>query len=342
MRSRHRRYRRADTTPGTTVHRPASPLPPEPPEVAPDRRAGLGGLDDLVVPFLQWGARRAAHAAEGPLRVAARWEERVAHGRAYRWLRRRARVVLLVTTLIAFTGSAVHLQRYPRLQEERRAAAEAAREQTIRPVGQPRGDALAGGGQITGPIVGARVEDHVEARRAVLLAAPADDERYAVVSFDGYLTAEEALAALPDGVEVLEAQVRIPDVNAVPLQTEVVAGDLVGSVARVLEQERTVLLEEIAGLREYVESGSVTDEAFLEAFQADLDRAVAVRNLLDSGAGTVFALVVRAEVADLRVLDGHGEVRLVDLAPGETDLASSVFFGLRPEDVDRVTYGAVA
>lgn len=293
----------------------------------------LARLDDRVVPVLQRGARRTAAVLGAPFRALLRLEDRFAPGPVRVLLRFRQFLVLLAA-LVLFGGSYVHLQRYPELR------AAQARGGGATPASQAEGSPSPGVALIAvGPTVDADVAAYVRDRRAALVAADEADERTAVVSFAGYLTAEEVSGRLGDGVEVVQVQIRVPAAEQQPVAVAV-DGALAASVRGAVELERERIAEEEKALRELLESGSVEEEDFEEVYRADLDRLAAAREVIDTGAGTVFAAVVRAPVADLRALAEREGVRLVDLAPTEADPAAATFYGLLPEDRERTTFGA--
>lgn len=310
-------------------------LPTTPP--AASDRSGLERLDAAVVPRLQSGAHAAARTAGAPLRSISRAEDAVAGGLVRWWVRHR-QLVLLAATVLAVLGSAVHFARYPEVRQaeaDRRAAAE---RQTVSEPGVPSGSpgALAGGAQATGPVIGADVSSYIEERHEDLAELPAGERRLAVVSFGEYLSAAEALAGVPEGATIHAAQLRIPAEGEEPFQTEVVGNDLLGSVERALADPLAEFAREEADLEELIPT--VTDPAFRQDYEARLAELRAIRNLINSGAGTVFAVVIEAEVGALQDLIDDA-VRLVDVAPGETQFDRSGFFGLRPEDRETVTYG---
>ncbi len=300
----------------------------------------LARLDHRAVPRLQRGARATARGLAWPFRALRRGEDRVVPG-LVRWASTSWRTGMLVAATLAVLGSAVHLQRYPELRDEQRAADAASREQTVRIPGAAAGSpALPGGSQSVGPVRGKRLADHVEARRSELAAAAGDERRLAVVSFEEYLSADEVDALLPAGVTLQLAQYRLPAEGEAPLETEVVAGDLAGSVDRAVEQAITPIIDEIGEVESLLASGTIDDEAFEADLERRLSELEAVRNLLDTGHRVVFAVVVEGTVDTLRSVAERDRVRLVDLAPGETDVETSAFYGILPEDRERASFGA--
>lgn len=312
----------------------ASSEPPTP----HDDPSLLRRLDRRVVPRLQRGARATGRVLTSPLVAVARWEERFARGRPLRFAARHRRSLALVATTLAVTASFVHLQRYPEIRDARRAAEVAAQEQSVRDpraVGAGRDEA-----QVVGPRAGEDLRGYVDERAAALAAVPADQRVVAVVSLAEYATPEEVVALLPAGTEVRFAQYRVPAEGERPLETEVVGDDLVGSVARAVEVVVEPILSEIVEAETLLASGTIEDEAFA----ADLERRVseleAVRNLLDSSARVVFAVVVEGEGDQLRAIAAAPEVRLVDVGDPGAEVARSRFFGLVPEEREEAQFGA--
>ncbi len=324
-----------------------------------------------MVPRLQRGARAAvrflARSLGRPLRSLRRWEQRFAHGRAERFLWRHRQELVLVVSLILFAGSFVHLQRYPELNAQASDQAPAPGPTTT---GSPSDDppALAGGAVVVGPGRGEQLAPYIADRRDALAGIADDEIRVAVVSFTEHLTGEQAAEVVPDGVTALEVELRLPDPQMEPFEVAVgeeredgevgeegeereereereagAAGEdgIESAVNEALAAERERIAREEAEFRELLESGTVEDEDFVAEFRQQLERLKAVRNLLDTGAGTVFAVVVRGPVAELRALAEAERVRLVDPAPAETDPAASTFYGLLPDDDETASYGGV-
>lgn len=245
-------------------------------------------------------------------------------------------VALLVAVAIATAASAVHMDRYPELQRVRQ---EAAQQDLRRPGDATTTGALAGGAGDVGPAVGVDLQRYVADRRDALAALDEDERRLAVVSFDGYLTGEQAEALLPGSVQVRLVQYRVPVDGAQPLESEVVGGELAASVERALAAELPAIAAEEAELRTLLDSGTLQDEEMVADHEARLSELQALRNLLASGAPVVFAVVVEGPVGALRELAAGEGIRLVDVAPSGAELDGSAFFGVRPEDDRRASYG---
>jgi hypothetical protein len=299
----------------------------------------LARLDRRVVPVLQRGARGLAAAGGSPWRALAHAEDRWAPALVDTAVRAWRFGILLGAVLILL-ASAVHLQRYPELRDQRVADQRAAQEQRVGVPGSGPTGALAGGAQAVGPRRDQRLASYVAERGAALAALPDGERVTAVVSFDDYRTPEAIDGLLPEGVEVRLAQYRVPAEGERPLETEVVAGDIEASIDRVVEQTIGPIIDEIGEVRRLIESDTVDDPAFADDLQRRLSELEAVRNLLDTGHRIVFAVVVEGPVEGLRALADRDGVRLVDPAPGETDIDRSAFYGLLPEDREHASYGA--
>lgn len=300
----------------------------------------LQQLDERLVPHIRDGLRGFGRALGSPLRSLAHWEQRLARGRPFRALWRNRQVLLLGAALIAFAGSYIHLQRYEDVRD--RAAAADAPVSGATGADLPTEGTLAGGAVAVGPTVGTDLRAYAEDRRAELAAADPRDLRVAVVSFAGYRTGAESAALIPEAAEVLAVQIRVPAEGEQPSTLDVTGGDLAATVEEAVAAEVARLRDEEEELGRLLESGTVEDPAFADVYRADLDRIEATRNLLlAAGAGVVFAVVVEAEVAVLQELAEGDPVRLVDLAPAETDVTQSEFHGLLPEDEDEASVGVL-
>lgn len=295
----------------------------------------LARLDRRVVPGLQHGARGGVRAAGAPLRGLRRLEDRLlprlvgAVAAAWRGL-------ALLVAVIAVLASAVHLQRYPELRQAERLAQAQGREQQLR---VPGGRDRAGDGVI-GPTVGADVDDYVERRRDALDQLDPGTVTVAVVSFDDYLTPQRAAELLPSPARVLAAQYRLPAEGERPLETEIVGGDLPGSIDRALEEALAPILDEIEEVRALLDSGTVDDPAFEADLERRLSEVQAVRNLVDSSQRVVFAVLVEAPAGRLQTLARQEDVRLVDPGASVADTDETVFYGLLPENAEDVGFGA--
>ncbi len=292
---------------------------------------------------MQRRARALARVIGLPLAALAWLEDRLLGGRPWRWIHERRRGLAFVAVVIAFIGSGVHFVRYPRIQQQRADERAAAEQQDVRAPGEREAEVSGDGAEVVGPPRGVDVDAYITGRHGALAAeaaaAPDRERRVAVVSFSDYRTGSEVLAALPDEWRSEAAQLRIPGPEFDPIETEVIGGDVAASVDRALATPLGDLQAEELELARLIESGTVTDPEFLGEYQTRLDELVGVRNVIESGVGLVFAVVVEAELADIAGLVGSEGVRLVDLAPLGTDPSRSVFFGLLPEDRGNATYG---
>lgn len=294
----------------------------------------LERLDREVVPVLQRSARSVARLLGWPFRTLTRAELRTRLGRA---LHRNGGLLLLATVAIAFLASAVHLQRYPDLRD---ADALAAGGGTGALPGQAADVPGAGGtSAAVGPVVGADVGDYVERVNASLDDLRGDDPQPAVVSYGEYRTPGEVLASLPATAEVLSVQYRLPSEQERPQRLDTDRDGLVASVEEAVEVAREQFAEEEHEVQRLLDSGTVEEESFRADLELRLSELETIRDVLAGEAPVVFAVVVRAPPDDLRALSEHGAVRLVDPAPGDGDGSGVVFYGVLPEDQDRVTYG---
>lgn len=276
-----------------------------------------------------------------PALAAHRLEQEVASGRLYAFAWHRRAALRMVIVALALVGSSLHLQRYPTLLQAREAARAAATESTI---SRPDLDAsldLPSGAFVVGPTIGGSPSLYIEAR-ATALANLASGRHVAVVSLTSVSGVEGILAMLPDDAAILRAQYQMPDARSTPLEAQVIAGDLVTSMTRIIDAELAMLVEEHRSLQELLESGTMESEEFERDARGRLAEIVTVRNVLASDGRIVFAVVIEADAADLRELASHQQVRLVDVLPADADPETSILFGLKPDDVDRVTFGVPA
>ena len=316
----------------------------------PPRRSALARIDDRIVPRLQHVASTTAHVLGIPVRRLTGLEERVLSGRPARFGYEHRTTVAFVAVLIMFAGTLVHFQRYPELQRraaEERAAAQAL---SVREAGSysqgGSGGNLGGGAVAVGPPVGADLEDYADERGTALAALDADETHVAIVSFAGYLSAEDAGAQLPDAVTAVLAQYRIPISDSVEAgqadeelgEVEVVGGDLTAAVERLIALRVKDIRAQEKEFQSYLDSG-VESEEYRRDFENRVEELRAARNVLDGSGAIVFAVVVEGKGAALQALARERGVRLVDPAPSEIDVDSSAFFGVRPDDDRIATFG---
>lgn len=280
--------------------------------------SGLRRLDEVLVPRLRSALGRLGDG----LRRADRWETSRQRPRLMRAVATRPGVVALAAGLVVFGGSFVHAQRLtqpaspPALAED--------------PVVDAAGVPL-----VVGPRLGSTPDTYLEVRGVALADQPDDVPLRAVISFRDYVAADD-LEAL--GVTIERLQVRLPLPDDPPKDVEVGADGLAATLERLLEEQRRRLAEEEADVRSQVEEG-VEDPDFQADYERRLDELRAARNVLGTGSPVVFAAVVVADAATLRRLADLEAVRLVDPAGPEEDTRQTQFYGLLPEDTDRITYG---
>lgn len=291
----------------------------------------LHGIDDALVPALQRGARAVGRGLGLPVR-ALRWlDDRVAGGRPARAVHQHRSLVALLIVAVGFGSALVHFDRYPDLRARAQQAA-ASSEDDDRTEGAP----VAGASAAFGPLVGARVEPYLEARGSALDAAPADDVRVAVVSFDEFVTAATAARAVAS-LDAIAVQYRLPERTPRPDRIEVdealeaTMDDLIEDMLADLRQEQRDTESTIA---------TTEDEGFRTDYEARLDELVALRNTLVDDPRIVFAVVVRGPVRDLRAVAAIEGVRLVDLVSADVAEATAArAHGILPTDRDRFTHG---
>ncbi len=299
-------------------------------------RPVLRRLDDRVVPQLQRGGRRLGRAVTAPFRALNRAEERAGGGAAFRALWPRRQLIVLAAAVLLFVGAFVHMQRFEAVRGVPSAAPGATDVDEVTDDG-PVTDA---GAATVGPSIGGAIDDHIAEREAELEAADSDARRLAVVSFNGYLDADTVAGIVGEGT--LEAQLRVPSEGEEPFRVVVADGDLSEAVAAELERERDRIAAEEEEFRRLLDSGTIEDPEFEAFYEAEIERLAGMRNLLDSGSGTVFAVVLEARVDDLRVLADHEEVRLVDIAPGDVaTLEDATFYGLLPDESSSASFGSL-
>lgn len=314
---------------------------------APDGR--LRRLDERIVPALRRAAQGVAGFVAAPLRVTARAEDRLAGGRVADFGVRNRTTITFVTVLIAFAGAFVHFDRYPELREQARAEAAAAARQTVREPGAT--GTLAGGAEVVGPTRDVSVARYLDGWRDALEEVPSGETRAAVVSFTDFVTPEQVVGVLPQGVTPVVVQYRLLIDGAAPgsggttnvtdgapvLEAEVIGGDVVASVGTVVDDLLADIVAEEAELTSMLET--TDEEAFRADFENRLAELAALRSTLASGGRIVFAVVVTGDGEALRLLADDDLVRVVDAAPAEAEATGTDFYGLLPTDERVVTFG---
>jgi len=307
----------------------------------PDSSA-LRRIDDALVPRLQRGTRAVVHTLGWPGRSLRALDDRLAGGRPARAVRTHRGLATFLIVALAFGAVAVHAQRYPALQERARQArgdGEAPVGDDGQPTGTPGQDDPAIASAV-GPPGGSRVDTYVADRDEVIASAAPGEVRGAVVSFTEFLEPGEVASVVGD-VQVHRVQYRLPERTPRPTELEVDDGDLVAAVEGALDRLVADLRAEEDEVASTLASG-VEDEEFRADYEARLDELEGLRDALASEPAIVFAVVVSGRVAALQDLGSHASVRLVDLAPSDTEVGSTAFFGLLPTDRDRVSFGRPA
>lgn len=291
-------------------------------DVAPASRArprGLGALDAAAVPAIQRFTRRVGTllwASVGPL---ARWEDRLASGRPLAFATRHRGTIVLVTAVIAFVGSFLHLDRYPDLR---------ATEAAVQPPSIGAG---------VGPYLGADLRRYVDGRKSALASLPPTTRISAVISFERYLAVDELGPLLAPPLVIGAVQLRAPVAGAEPRRLVVGDEGIAATVAAAIAPVRTELEVELRDVRSTLRSG-VGDPAFERDYlrrERELERSLAE---LESDPAVVFALLIEGDVGDLQALGEAPGVRLVDPAPADL-VGAEQAYGLLPEDVERASYG---
>lgn len=300
----------------------------------------LARLDRRVVPPLQRGARAVARGLGAPLRVVARAEERL-FPRVVRRVVPAWQVPALLAAVIVLLASVVHLQRFPELRDAERGAAPGAEDPSVGAPPADELDPLDLSARSVGPRQGDALDEYAAARQDVLAGLAPADSRLAVVSFEEYATAEAALAAVGDDVQVLRAQFRIPAEGERPRETRTADADAADSIAAAIAQAVAPIEDEITEVEALLGSGTVDDPAFEADLERRRDELRAVLNILESDPAVVFALVVEGTGAELQALAERDAVRLVDPAPEVADPDTTAFYGLLPEDRASASTGSV-
>lgn len=153
---------------------------------------------------------------------------------------------------------------------------------------------------------------------------------YAVVSFDRYLTEDDArdlLGAAGEGVAPAIDRWLVAGVGSAPEVARTVAGWLEDDPARRAEAEGQIV--EITSLLP-----TVLDPEFVAFYESELDR---YRTLLDAPRAddAVFGAVVLASASDLRALAVVEGIRLVDPAGSARLAVEATVRGVRPEEIER-------
>lgn len=313
---------------------------PRSPSPGPDGLpASLARLDQRLVPRMQRGARRVARGLGAPLRLVARTEERF-FPRVVRRVVPAWRVPALLAAVIVVLASAVHLQRFPELRDAQREAASGVGDPSA---AQPTGDEVDPmdlSASSVGPRQGEEIAPYVAERQPVLADLEAEEDVAAVVSFAEYVTAEEAVSALPDDVRVVRAQYRIPAEGERPREVTADGDDPAAEVDAAIQEALGPIEDEITEVQALLDSDSVEDPSFLADLERRLSELASVRNLLQAAPEVVFALVVEGPVDGLQALAERDDVRLVDPALPGVSSDEVAFYGLLPEDRETASFGS--
>lgn len=165
-----------------------------------------------------------------------------------------------------------------------------------------------------GPLPGATLDAYERSARGRLSATTG--RTTAVVNFSRYLTESDARAIVPDATALLVA-------------APYGAPRVVADVRAWAESERAAAQAEKAELEALIPT--VEDPAFATQYRRDIDRLERLLDRIDPAGRIVFAAVVEADAADLRLIAKDEAVRLVDVARDGTGEVKT-FRGIRPEE----------
>jgi hypothetical protein len=183
-----------------------------------------------------------------------------------------------------------------------------------------------GGGDITlinaiGPLAGRDLTAYVSDRRNEL--GQARGPHAAVVSLAQY-SSESDVRRLFDGVDIRALLVAAPGGGPT-----LVKGDL----AAWAERTRAEAAEERKQFESLLPTYDPEDEAeFIEQARADIERLTKLERTVSSDGPVVFAVVVVADVAELRRLAATTGVRLVDVGADAELPEDTRIRGIRPEE----------
>jgi hypothetical protein len=171
-----------------------------------------------------------------------------------------------------------------------------------------------------GPAAGTDVTQYLATRQQAL--ATATGTQVAVVSFTGYVTANEAARAIGSGLETVATLVALPG------EAPASAASDAGGVAAWLATAQRAAKVDRASIAAMV--GDVGDPEFVAFYESELARLDAILALTPTGR-FVFAVGVRGDAAALQAIAKAPRVRLVDIGEGRSTTRS--YRGLRPEEV---------
>ncbi|MDX1509932.1 MAG: hypothetical protein R3249_01175 [Nitriliruptorales bacterium] len=319
---------------------PGSPEPPDPLPSSPgddpsprlvDR---LRAIDVLVVPPLQRSAvRSVAWLSRMSQRLVAA-EDGIADGRPVALATQHSRVVALLIGVLLLLGTGIHMDRYPELIDNGDGLQELTEAGDV-----PVGDTPLAGGVTAqvGPTLGDDVATYITDRTQVLAGLPSDAVRVAVISFDELVDGATVDMLLGE-VDAVSIQFINPQSASRPLSSDV-EGSVASTIERAVGAVRIMAREERDNVQALLDDGNVTDPDFIADYRRRVDEMNALLEVLDEAPAIVFAVVVEGRVDALRALALQPAVRLVDVAPAETTVEESAFWGLLPTDIDVVTFG---
>lgn len=296
-------------------------------------RDWLQVVDGVVVPALQQAAATSRAWLEERSTALMRFEERALRGRPLRFGRQNARLLAPLVGMLLLVGASIHMDRYADV------AGGLGDQQTIDEAGRTSPGPTLAGGQVVdvGPAIGEEIDDYIVARERELAGLDAAAVRVAVVSFTEALTADDVEEAL-GGLRVHSIQFVNPVDEGRPLSSNV-TGDIAETIEGAVGSSRRMAQEERDQVQMLLDDGSVIDPAFIADYERRVAEMTALLEVLDGDPAIVFAAVVEGPVADFRVVAESSAVRLVDVAPPETEIAGSGFWGLLPTDDGIATFG---
>lgn len=174
-----------------------------------------------------------------------------------------------------------------------------------------------------GPAPGSKVAAYVGAtrKRAVLVSQAAPDKTYtALVSFNRYLTAEQARLLLGDlEVKKVLAHVKLPNAEVLPIPvTSTLVAD-VGVSFAAISKRKVRDRKEFVNLAATI-TGATKEERQFKAFYADAARTAALEAAAyGKNCSCIFAALVRGKARDLAALPALSGVRAVDIGGGDDD-----------------------
>lgn len=189
------------------------------------------------------------------------------------------------------------------------------------------GDVVVGTGALSprgglGPLPGTSVAAYVRAASSELADVRAEGRRAAVVSFDGYVTPEEA-APVVDEVDVVSWLVALPGGRPQELAPD-------RDLAAWTKGQRDEAVAEKQALEQLLPT--VQDPDFKRQYQADIDRLSALLAVGSDRRDVVFGALVVGRGGALRTIGARADVRCVDVASDATPPSPTAYEGIRPEE----------